>query len=350
MSHDANGTFVERRSGTAPYGLDRSRSSGLDGLRIFAALFVVAFHLKTVSGVGFGPLDPIIQGGDSGVYLFFALSGYLLYRPFVRGSVDLTSFALKRAGRIVPGYFVALLGLMILTGARLPLEHPLPFLTMSASYNIPLRAFLGNAWTLSAEILFYATLPVIAWIARGREALLLVGLGVISAILGTTHRLTMTDDDAWLIGTYPLVFYAFVPGMLLAVVEVHHPSRFRHLGAWPYLVIGLGFIVFGALTTILPVALATGIGTALVMGWLLHHPIPGARALGFGGGASYATYLWHKDALLAFGPWVGLAVTFVAAILSWMLVERPILARIHAFAARRRRKPLTPQRAAIAVP
>ena len=99
--------LVERRHGTPPTGLDRGRSSGLDGLRAFAALFVVAYHLKTVSGVSFGPLNPIVQGGDSGIYLFFALSGYLLYKPFVRGRVDLVGYGLKRAGRIVPGYLVA---------------------------------------------------------------------------------------------------------------------------------------------------------------------------------------------------------------------------------------------------
>jgi peptidoglycan/LPS O-acetylase OafA/YrhL len=337
MSETAPRAFVERRHGTPPYGLDRNRSSGLDGLRVFAALFVAAFHLKTVSGVGFGPLDPIVHGGDSGVYLFFALSGYLLYKPFVRGPVDLASFAMKRAGRIVPGYYVALVALTILIGTRLPLEHPLPFLTMSSSYDIPLRGFLGNAWTLSAEILFYLTLPAIAWAARGREVAVLVGLGVVSAILGIGHRLMLSDENVWLIGTYPLVFSAFVPGMLLAVLEVRHPSRFRHLAGWPILAAGVGLIVFGALTSTLPVMLATGIGTALVMAWCLHHPLPGARALSFGGGASYALYLWHKDAFIAFGPWLGLAISLVAAGLSWALIERPILARVHALVARRRR-------------
>ena len=336
MTAEVPAEFIERRQGTPPFGLDRSRSSGLDGLRVFAALFVAAFHLKTVSGVGFGPLDPIVQGGDSGVYLFFALSGYLLYRPFVRGSVDLASFGLKRAGRIVPGYFVALVGLTILTGSRLPLEHPLPFLTISSSYDIPLRGFLGNAWTLSAEILFYVTLPWIAQLARGREVAVLVGLGVASAVLAVAHRLAFSDANAWLIGTYPLVFSAFVPGMLLAVLEVRHPGRFHNLQGWPVLAAGIGLIAFGALTSTLPVMLATGIGTALVMAWLLQHRLPGARALAFAGGASYALYLWHKDAFIAFGPFVGLALSLVAATLSWALVERPILARVHAIDARRR--------------
>ena len=76
---------IDRRRGTPPTGLDRGRSSGLDGLRALAALLVVAFHLNTVSGVSFGPLDVIIRGGDTGVYVFFALSGYLLYKPFLQG-------------------------------------------------------------------------------------------------------------------------------------------------------------------------------------------------------------------------------------------------------------------------
>jgi len=350
MTAETPGEFIERRQATPPFGLDRSRSSGLDGLRVFAALFVAAFHLKTVSGVSFGPLDPVVQGGDSGVYLFFALSGYLLFKPFLRGPVDVTSFALKRAGRIVPGYFVALIGLTILTGDRLALEHPLPFLTMSASYDIPLRSFLGNAWTLSAEILFYLTLPLIALAARGREVRLLVGLGVLSAIAGMTHRLAINDENAWMIGTFPLVFYTFVPGMLLAVLEVKHPARFHHLRKWPILAMGIGLIVFGALTTILPISLATGVGTALVMAWCLHHPLPWARALSFGGGASYAVYLWHKDAFIAFGPLLGMALTLVAAGLSWALVERPILAQVHAIDARRRRAGLTTRPIAVAAP
>jgi len=342
--------FVERRHGTPPYGLDRSRSSGLDGLRAIAALAVVAFHLHTVSGVSFGPLDPIVGGADSGVYLFFALSGYLLYKPFVRGDVDLVGYGLKRFGRLLPGYLVALAGLTILTGSQLAIQHPLPFLTMSSSYDLTLRGFLGNAWTLSAEILFYVTLPLIAWAARRREALVLGALAIVSVCAATYHRLMLTPDNAWLTATYPLVFYAFVPGMFLALLEVNYPAQLRRLRSWPYLAVGTGYIVLGALTTIIPVALATGFGTALVMGWLLNHRLPGSRVLGFFGGASYAMYLWHKDALIAFGPWLGLAITLAAAALSWAVVERPILAIIHDFDARRRHRAKAVPPVAVPVP
>lgn len=325
---------AERRHALDPTGLDRGRSSGLDGLRAIACLLVLLFHLRTVNGVEFGPIDRLVLGGSSGVYLFFALSGYLLYKPFLRGPVDRASYGLKRFGRLVPGYFVALVGLTVITGNRLAIEHPLPFLTMTASYDIPLRAFLGNAWTLSAEILFYVTLPLLARLASGREVAVLGGLAVASMVAAWIHRLQLTDANTWAIGTYPLSFYAFVPGMLLALVEIRRPALFVRLGSARYLVLGIAFLLLGCLMTLLPVAFATGIGTPLVMAWILQRQIPGARFLAFAGGASYALYLWHKDLMIAFGP-IGIVIAVVGSAASWALVERPILARIHALTARR---------------
>ena len=331
---NATAVPMQRRDTADTAGLDRNRSSGLDGLRTIACLLVVAFHLRTVNGIEFGPIDRIVLGGSSGVYLFFALSGYLLYKPFLRGPVELASYGVKRFARLVPGYFVALVALTVITGNHLALEHPLPFLTMTASYDIPLRAFLGNAWTLSSEILFYVTLPVLARLANGREVRVLGALAVASMVAAWIHRLQLTDANAWALGTYPLSFYAFVPGMLLALVEVRRPALFKRLGNPRYLVLGIAFLLLGCLMTLLPVAFATGIGSPLVMAWVIQRRIPWARALGFAGGASYALYLWHKDLMIAFGP-VGVVIAVVGSAASWALVERPILARAHAWTARR---------------
>ena len=320
--------FVERRRGTSPTGLDRRRSSGLDGLRAVACLFVVAFHLHTVSGLSFGPLDLIVRGLDTGVWMFFALSGYLLYKPFLTTRVDLVGYAIKRSARILPGYYVALVCLVILTGSRLPLDNPLPFLALTAPYDISLRGFLGNAWTLSVEILFYVTLPVVAWAARGREVGVLSGLAVASMVAAVAHRATLSQPTEWLIGTFPLAYYAFVPGMMLAVLEVKRPDILRGFGSPAFLLSGIVCLTAGALTSILPLAIGAAVGTPMLMGWLLQHRLPGARLLTFAGGASYAMYLWHKDLLIAFGP-AGLALVVVGSVLSWAVVERPILARAH---------------------
>ena len=289
---------------------------------------VVLFHSHTVAGVSYGPLDPFIRGGDTGVWVFFALSGYLLYRPFLAGNVDLRSYALKRAARILPGYYVALLALLLLTGSRLPLDNPVPYLSMSASYQTDLRGFLGPAWTLAVEVLFYLSLPLIALAARGREVPVLVGLAVTSMLVSIVHRYTATEATVWVNDFYPIVFYAFVPGMLLAVLELRRPEIFAGLAKTRYLLMGLGYIALGTLLSSAPLDLGAVLGTPLVIGWFLHHRILGARALVFIGGASYALYLWHYDLFRSFGVG-GLLIALVGAAASWLLVERPILYWAH---------------------
>ena len=104
--------------------------------------------------------------------LFFAFSGYLIYRPFVMGDVDLRRYAVHRLRRIVPAYLLALVGVTLLTGDRTFLEQPLTYLLFLQNYDLALwQGFLGVSWTLVLEVLFYLTLPVIAiLIARSPRA------------------------------------------------------------------------------------------------------------------------------------------------------------------------------------
>jgi peptidoglycan/LPS O-acetylase OafA/YrhL len=95
---------------------------------------------------------------------------------------------------------------------------------------------------------------------------------------------------------------------------------------------GLAYIALGMLTSVFPIPLGAVLGTPLVIGWLLHHHVPGERALVFAGGASYALYLWNYDLLRAFGL-AGLAIALVGSALSWTLVERPVLEWAHRRAA-----------------
>jgi peptidoglycan/LPS O-acetylase OafA/YrhL len=319
-------------TGATPRSVEH-RTVGLDALRVLACLLVVVFHMRTLLVVDFGPLNPIIEGGMSGVFIFFALSGYLIYKPFVRGDVDMRTYSIKRTARVLPGYFVALVALAFLTGNPLPAEHPLPYLTITSSYHPPLREFLGIAWTLSAEILFYLLLPFTAKLVAGHEILRLSLLGLVSIILALYHRLVLDGSNLWLLGSFPVVAYAFIPGMILAVVEVKHPDVFRRLRGPLALALGTALVIIGCLHLADPLALPTAVGTALVMGWLVQHHFVGARPLAFLGGASYAMYLWHRDLLLAFGV-AGVLVAAIGSALSWAFVESPILNWGHRIASR----------------
>ena len=71
----------------------------IDGLRTFAVLAVVLYHLQ----------EGICPGGYAGVDIFFVISGYLigggLIRSLKEGTFSLTSFYLRRIRRIMPAYF-----------------------------------------------------------------------------------------------------------------------------------------------------------------------------------------------------------------------------------------------------
>ncbi|HEX4622819.1 MAG TPA: hypothetical protein VH231_00060 [Solirubrobacteraceae bacterium] len=63
-----------------------------DGLRALAALAVVGFHAAVIAsaaapGHASGPVWAVASHLDLGLYVFFALSGYLIARPFARSLV-----------------------------------------------------------------------------------------------------------------------------------------------------------------------------------------------------------------------------------------------------------------------
>ncbi|MEY2447003.1 MAG: hypothetical protein QOH79_479, partial [Acidimicrobiaceae bacterium] len=105
----------------------RERFPCFDGLRAIAAGAVVLLHVSLISGFTLRESDtvgPYFARGEAGVYLFFLISGYLLYRPFVAARFDqapgpgLRSYARRRALRILPAYWVALTVLAVIFDVR----------------------------------------------------------------------------------------------------------------------------------------------------------------------------------------------------------------------------------------
>src|SRR5262245_49562942 len=76
------------------------RSVGLDSLRVLAAGLVVFAHARNELGWATLPL-PVggWNAGEPGVAIFFVLSGYLLWRPFVTGSPDRGRYLINRFAR-----------------------------------------------------------------------------------------------------------------------------------------------------------------------------------------------------------------------------------------------------------
>ncbi|GAC1370633.1 MAG: acyltransferase [Ktedonobacteraceae bacterium] len=152
----------------------------LDGVRAVACLSVTAYHidrfafLTHVLNPGLGPLViSFALAGSSGVTLFFVLSGFLLFLSYARAllfDVDWPSarrFYIRRAFRILPGYYVSLLLLILLTN---PLyiqpahwKELVLFLTLFMDASpLTYQAINGPFWTLAVEWQFYLLLPLLA--------------------------------------------------------------------------------------------------------------------------------------------------------------------------------------------
>ncbi len=114
-----------------------------------------------------GPPGPaLLLGLSAGVPVFFVISGFLLYRPFVASRLgvapqpQLRRYTRRRVLRIFPAYWVALTVLAIYPG--LPgvfTDRWWVFYGLVQNYS-PSEQFHGllQAWSLSVEFTFYILL------------------------------------------------------------------------------------------------------------------------------------------------------------------------------------------------
>ncbi|MGH2503034.1 MAG: acyltransferase family protein, partial [Ktedonobacterales bacterium] len=186
-----------------PLGSGQGEIAALDGLRALAALSVLVYHALSIAGA-----HTVIAGHDlswmhfyteSGVDLFFTLSGFLLFLPYARAMLDgralpkAREFYRRRALRILPAYYACLAVLALAqwktyvtpVGAQNILAHVALLQDIAPAFN---RTINGPFWTLAVEWQFYIILPLIAWavarLSAGSPRRMLAGvLGVIAVAL-----------------------------------------------------------------------------------------------------------------------------------------------------------------------
>lgn len=191
-----------------------ARMAALDGLRGYAALLVLADHtMGWFRGVG-----------TSGVYIFFALSGFLLARPYIREPQrawslrELSAYLLRRFTRILPMYWTYLFVVFALTN-RFD-EALLHALFVAGS---------GHLWAIPQEILFYLLLPLLLLplAACNRLGRWLPPL-VVGALMLLWNRYGSTET-VWLLGMnfirLKFLLGVFLAGVLAAFAHEHLESR-----------------------------------------------------------------------------------------------------------------------------
>lgn len=157
----------ERRAGWFP---------ALEGYRGVAAVVVIAYHVMGVRQAEWGAWGHYTALlGRAGVSLFFVISGFSLYRPFVvnrlRGIEGPSTFryAIRRTLRVVPAYLaVAIVALFAFKmTADLDAGTITTHLLLLQPYAGSVEVFQGVsvAWTVSVAIAFYLLLPLIDKVA-----------------------------------------------------------------------------------------------------------------------------------------------------------------------------------------
>ena len=365
------------------------RSAALDGLRGIAALTVFAIHVwiyqlpNTVVLRRDSWEKTVLFEGRVAFVMFFVLSGYLLYRAFARAAlregepVNVRSYLVRRAARIVPAYYVAILGTLALLwaagdvpGRRLVDAAQVPlFFVFGQNYSPDTLLKLNAAtWTLAVEVAFYLMLPVIGWLALrrcrgsvGRQALLLGGLAVAGLAWNALDYAAGWGPVAS--HSPPSFLPYFACGMLVALlVESRRARNAAPLGRGVSVALASGAVAVlllngwwhanfandivamevladvGAALAFAAIIAALVLGTGTGLHWM------GSRPLAWVGEITYGFYLWHIPlivcarglGILPSGIVLGLvvlpvAIAFGAA--SWYWIERPIMRR----AARRPR-------------
>ena len=243
------------RPDAAQDGAGRRTFADFDGFRAIAAVSILIFHVSFLSGVGLRNrvLGLFLARLDVGVPLFFVISGFLLYRPFVaahlagRPGPDIRRFLARRLLRIVPAYWVVFAAVVALglksVGGPADIGVYLGFLQIYDSHH--LGGGISQAWSLCTELTFYLALPVygaiVGRLAAGARTTTVVrrelvcvalvyvaGIGLRAAIAFGDLRAPVDPRLDWLPATMDL----FALGMALAICSAWTDTPGHPHGRW----------------------------------------------------------------------------------------------------------------------
>jgi len=159
---------------------------GIHGLRAVAALAILFMHVAAfmfmAAAVPVSRRESVwLDLGGTGVHLFFVLSGFSLARSWRPVPSALADYAIRRFCRIAPLFYALLVVQQLWRGPHGLVEN---ILNASFLFNLTPHFALGivdGSWTIGAEMLFYAMLPILLVACRtvaGAAATAVAGLMV----------------------------------------------------------------------------------------------------------------------------------------------------------------------------
>jgi len=322
------------------------RLIALDGLRLFAAIFVVFYHYTARKGpvwdgsVVWPHLGAISQYGYLGVNLFFLISGFVILMTAWRQ--DIKGYVASRVSRLFPAYWfcvaaTTVLLLVIWQGkSKLSIWDAITNLTM-AQEAFGMDHVDGVYWTLWAELRFYFLIGIFMYVGITRQRIVtLCSIWPVAAAMAHHAKMDLIAD----ILIWPYAPY-FAAGMIFYLIYKDGNSKllwfliaFEWIYTIPYTIDHAHWInrklsyfqasdatTVAATVVCFAMVAACGSRIALKIQW---------RWLTAGGLLTYPLYLIHewwgwyclKIFHAHFSAWIALIGSILAMFLAAYLIQR----------------------------
>lgn len=333
----------------------------LDGLRAFAVLSVIIYHLN----------EDMLKGGFVGVDVFFVLSGYLITSILINdhkeGQFSLIRFYQRRIARIFPVFFIVIFA-TIFASSFFYTHRDFSFVGGSSVasalsiMNIKLM-FQGNYfeissdsqpflhyWSLSIEEQFYLVMPFLLLllfrlkISNNKVLIIFSSLFVLSFVLSVVVTIY---QPIWAFYLLPTRAWELLAGSIIAYfirLNLYQPTQkfCSILSITSFIAFIISFIMidenyyFPGWIALLPV-LAT---TLFIVSGHYHQHLFFEKLLEkepfvFIGKHSYSLYLWHWpifsitdyalfQSALPIRLLIKIALTIIMSLLSYRFIEKPL--------------------------
>lgn len=350
------GSVLDRRGGLAP---------GFDLLRIVLAVSVVVWHGRAIVNNEITRVDGFFELGSYGIIAaFFGLSGFLITGSALR--LRLRDFLLNRALRIIPALAVEIVLSAVVLGPLFTDLSLSRYATDPQTYryfaNIvglivytlpgvfahnPTDVVNGSLWTIPHEIVCYALMSVCVLTGLLRRPALVLGAAGAVILLGFVFGLGTLGDpvtlsarlaDKLFVDKASRLYVAFLLGIAAYLYRYRLPYDLRLIGLAGAIVFAAGAGDFTAVTAVpvhpfmnlvvLPSLIYLTVCLGVTDLWV--------PALLRRGDYSYGIYLYGwpiQQAVVALVPvrntaqqvLLALPCIVLFAMVSWHLIERPIL-------------------------
>jgi peptidoglycan/LPS O-acetylase OafA/YrhL len=328
----------------------------LDGWRALSIISVMLTHDVT-RRIGYLNTGWFVRHGAIGVDVFFAISGILICSKLLdeekrNKEINLTSFYLRRAFRILPAAYLYLATITVMSHFDLIVvgyRELIGCLLFFRNYTGPLHLtsvapgwYTGHFWSLAVEEHFYFLLPAILLIRKQRLWI----LSIVCVLIALHCGLQLTHRDWDLISHHTDVRLNSIlfPAVLTIIAhERNLLDRYKQwFRFWPILFVAIVMMVTFLQMNVWTIQSLAILLPCMIYGSILNSHTPWGRflecaPLRFVGRLSYSLYLWqqlfdidhlsngfHQLGRLQDYPFFYF-VTFVAALTSYFIIERPLV-------------------------